>query len=460
MHPRVILGVVSGPLEGRLFEFDRHDTFLFGRSKTCHAHLPNDQFVSRHHFILEANPPDARLRDLGSLNGTYVNGTKYGGRAPGETREDSAGRRYPEVDLKHGDRITVGHTRILVKTELPAGPRGGATVAEPPRCEQCGKDASTEVHSGHRGEYLCHQCRSTALAETGGLRRLMQEAVRRNSRSTDLAIDGYDIGDELGRGGAGVVYRATRKSDAEQVAVKIMLARVAVRDHLRRRFLREIETVRQLNHPHLVRFFESGSAGSTFYFVMQYCDGGSLKDLMNRHGGRLPLSVALPIMRQCLDGLDYAHRASFVHRDLKPQNVLLDNRTGQAVAKLTDFGLAKSFDQAGLSGMTATGTFGGTCHFMPREQLTHFKYARPVSDVWSIAATFYNMITGRFPRDTPGQSDPIEVVLNKAAVPICRRDPSISKGLAVVLDRALLTDPSKRYQTAGEMKAALHKALL
>jgi serine/threonine protein kinase len=78
--------------------------------------------------------------------------------------------------------------------------------------------------------------------------------------------------------------------------------------------------------------------------------------------------------------------------------------------------------------MTATGTFGGTCHFMPREQLTHFKYTRPVSDVWSIAATFYNMIVGLFPREAPGQSNLIEIVLNKAAVPIRWRDPAISNG--------------------------------
>src|SRR5712692_862835 len=118
MPGRVSLEVVAGPIQGRQFQFDGHDTFLFGRSPECHAELSaDDATASRHHFILEVNPPAARLRDLGSLNGTYVNGLKYGGRARHLTPEEGARQALPQVDVKDGDTIRVGATVFAVHIE-------------------------------------------------------------------------------------------------------------------------------------------------------------------------------------------------------------------------------------------------------------------------------------------------------------------------------------------------------
>jgi serine/threonine protein kinase len=192
---------------------------------------------------------------------------------------------------------------------------------------------------------------------------------------------------------------------------------------------------------------------------MELCNGGSADALMHKHGGKLPLAVAAPIMRQCLEGLEHAHRLKFIHRDLKPQNVLLEQQTGGWVAKISDFGLAKNLEQAGLSGMTATGGFGGTYPFMPREQLTQFKYFLPMSDLWSMAATFYNMLTGKHPLDFPRNRDPLEVLLRDEPVSIRCRDAAIPAALAAVLDRGLLSNPLDRYQTAAELKCELHDAL-
>jgi serine/threonine protein kinase len=257
----------------------------------------------------------------------------------------------------------------------------------------------------------------------------------------------------------GAVYRATRRADGQVVAVKVMLPRVAVEPLARERFLREIAVTGQLVHPHIVRLIEQGGAGGAFYFVMEFCSGGSVDGLMQRYGGKLPLAVAAPIMRHCLEGLEFAHRLKFIHRDLKPQNVLLDVQPGGWVAKISDFGLAKNLEQAGLSGMTATGTFGGTYAFMPREQLTQFKYYLPVSDLWSLAATFYNMLTGQLPLDFPPHRDPLEVLLRDEPVPLRRRDPSVPATLANVLDRALLSDLRQRFQTATELKREIQHAL-
>jgi serine/threonine protein kinase len=140
-----------------------------------------------------------------------------------------------------------------------------------------------------------------------------------------------------------------------------------------------------------------------------------------------------------------------VHRDLKPQNILL----GGGCARVSDFGLSKSFQQAGLSGMSMTGGFAGTPYFMPREQITNFKYVKPVTDVWSMAATFYNMLTGAFPYDFPAGRDPIDVILNDAVVSLRKRDKTLPPMIATVLDRALAKKPGERFPTASDFLTAL-----
>jgi serine/threonine protein kinase len=257
----------------------------------------------------------------------------------------------------------------------------------------------------------------------------------------------------------GIVYKAIRKVDEFPVAVKLMLAKVAVKEKARRRFLREIEIIRELNHRHIVSLVDSGAADSAFYFVTEYCGGGNLSDLVSRRGGRLPLQVLGPLMSQCLEGLEYAHGRGFVHRDIKPSNILLRQQDCGWTAKLADFGLAKQFEQAGFSGMTLTGACGGTYDYMPREQLTDFKNSKPVSDVWSLGATCYRLLTGANPRPCPDGRDPMEVVLRDEHVSIRQRDPSLPPPIARVIDRSLAIDPADRFQDAGEMRRAFEEAL-
>jgi serine/threonine protein kinase len=129
------------------------------------------------------------------------------------------------------------------------------------------------------------------------------------------------------------------------------------------------------------------------------------------------------------------------------------------VAKLTDFGLAKSFEQAGLSGMTATGASAGTLSFMPREQITSFRQLRPASDVWSMGATLYYMLTRQYTRDFAGRKDPLAVVLSGRIVPLRRRAPHLPAAVATVVDRAIADDPDRRYPTAAELRDALREAI-
>ena len=147
---------------------------------------------------------------------------------------------------------------------------------------------------------------------------------------------------------------------------------------------------------------------------MEYCNSGNLLDFVDFHNIRFTEKEIIPIMLGVLDGLAYAHSKGFVHRDLKPQNILLAKENINLIAKISDFGLSKNFTQAGFSGMTVTGSYAGSYPFMPREQVTNFKYVKPVSDVWSIAATLYFVITGELPREIRKGQDPMEAILKEA----------------------------------------------
>jgi serine/threonine protein kinase len=234
-----------------------------------------------------------------------------------------------------------------------------------------------------------------------------------------------------------------------------MLPKIAVEENARKHFLREMDVCRALDHPNIVRFFDSGDAVGTFFFVMEYCDGGSLDDLFKQRRRPLHWNEACNYILQALEGMAYAHGQQMVHRDLKPANILLSGGS----AKVADFGLAKNFSQAGLSDFTVTGSAAGTLPFLPREQLINFRRVRPTSDVWSMAATLYYLVTGAFPRDLGGGRDPREVILNQDSVPLRTRDPSIPTSVAAVVDKALTTNELGRYPTAAEFHGALEKVL-
>ena len=221
----------------------------------------------------------------------------------------------------------------------------------------------------------------------------------------------------------------------------------------------------------MVQLREAGCSQGTFFFTLEFCDGGSVDKLMARRGGKLSIDDAGPIILQALDGLHYAHGAEIpqvrlkdgkigkgrglVHRDLKPQNIFLSTASGTRVAKIGDYGLAKAFDMAGLSGHTFTGEVAGTPQFMPRQQVQRFKEVRPEADVWAMAAVLYNMLTGCYPRDFRKGCDPWQLILETSAVPIRRRNPAIPQRLAEVIDHALVDEPEVGFKSAAEFKQAL-----
>jgi serine/threonine-protein kinase len=271
-------------------------------------------------------------------------------------------------------------------------------------------------------------------------------------------MGGYQIIKQLGQGAMGAVYLAARVRDDAKVAIKVMLASVAIDDHARKLFQREIEVIRNLRHPNIVELFDHGPVSGGFYFAMELCPGGSVGSWIERLGRPLTVAEVGPIALAAAAGLAYAHEQGFVHRDIKPDNLLMTEPTG-GVIKVADFGLAKSFDKAGLSGMTATNAVGGTPLFMAREQIINYKLVKPPTDVWSLAATFYWMLSRQPTRDFRRDMDPLLTILTDPVVPLRKRAPAVPQRLAEVIDRALADEVAQRFPTMSAFRSALEAAL-
>jgi len=167
---------------------------------------------------------------------------------------------------------------------------------------------------------------------------------------------------------------------------------------------------------------------------------------------------ALRMVLQAIDGLAYAHDQKIVHRDVKPANILLSGPDAKT-AKLADFGLAKQFDMAGFSGMTVTGHCAGSPAYIAPEQILDFRYAKPPVDVFSMAATFYRLVTGMPPRDVQGREGDFLALLKQQPIPILERGVPLPAKVAALIDLSLAKEPARRPQDAAEFRDALLKAV-
>src|SRR5438552_11905621 len=216
-----------------------------------------------------------------------------------------------------------------------------------------------------------------------------------NVQRGDVFAARYDILSTLGKGGMGVVYRAHDRQLDEDVALKVLRPEVVKDDPtLLERFKQEIKLARRITHRNVLRTHDFGETAGTPYISMEYLEGVALKDLL-RNKGALPLGVGLRIAKQMCQGLEAAHQQGVVHRDIKPQNVLILPETGDL--KIMDFGIARVSEmKAGAAGLTSTGTVMGTPDYMPPEQ-AQGQPADFRSDIYSLGIVFYEIFTGHLP---------------------------------------------------------------
>src|SRR6059036_3911684 len=202
----------------------------------------------------------------------------------------------------------------------------------------------------------------------------------------------YTVEGEIGRGGMGVVYNARDERLKRRVAVKVLPPELAFREEIRLRFLREAETAARLSHPHIVPIHSVGEGpDGLVYFVMAYVDGESLGAKLKRRG-RLPPDEARRIMLETADALGAAHALGIIHRDVKPDNILLEGSRGRVV--VTDFGIAKALSSTTGGALTGTGVAIGTPHYMSPEQAAGDREIDGRSDIYSLGVVAYQMLAG------------------------------------------------------------------
>ncbi len=265
-------------------------------------------------------------------------------------------------------------------------------------------------------------------------------------------LDKYEILEELGQGGMATVYLARDLRLDREVAVKVLHPHLARQEVARQRFHREAQAVARLKHPHILEIYDySGPEAPVAYMVMELVRGPTLREHLNQRQPKFPeigALIVIPVLR----ALEHAHRHGIVHRDVKPENVMIRE---DGVVKLTDFGIAHIAD---VQGMTATGTVLGSPAHMSPEQIEG-KRLGPASDIFAVGTVLYRLVTGRLPFDAPYAQALFRKILQGEYQPAQQLAPLVSDSMNRIIDQALRVSPGDRFPSAGAMADALLEEL-
>jgi len=401
-------------------------TVVIGRSHLAQVHL-EDPRVSGNHAEIEVTGEACHVRDLGSAHGIFVNG-----------------KPVTHGPLLDGDRVRVGGTELRVSVRPAAVvPPAGAVSCEACKARFTPEQVRADLEGWNGMRFRCASCRMSDADEAP-------------------EIPGYVLERKLRKGGQGQVWLARETATpGRRVAVKtVRLPYGLPDDQVSRRvqsFQREASIAMTFRHPNAVEVYKFDVVGRMFFAAMEYLAGGDLYEYVEARGV-LGWQEACSLMMQALDALSAAHAAKIVHRDVKPENLLLTEAAPGARLKVADFGLAKNFALAGLSGMTSTGVAGGTLGYISPEQLTDYKYAGPNADVFSLGAVLFRIMTGEEMYSGPEPSV-VERILSSPIRSLSSVRSEVPAPIAFVVDRALSRDLGLRYADAGQMRAALGRAL-
>ena len=258
----------------------------------------------------------------------------------------------------------------------------------------------------------------------------------------------YRIISEIGHGGMGTVYKALDSSRNRYVALKVLSPFLQANPEFLKRFHREADAAARLRHPNIIKIYEAGQIEGQSFIAMEYMDGGSLHDHLQK-GRPLDRNTVINIVSQIALALDYAHSHGVIHRDLKPSNILFTH-DGRAI--LSDFGIAKTFAS---SLITETGSILGTPYYMSPEQAMGLREVDHRSDIYSLGVLCYEMLTGSVPFDRTTSHAILHAHIYEAPPPLRQINPQIPRSVEEVVLRALEKDPRARYHTASELDANL-----
>jgi len=270
-----------------------------------------------------------------------------------------------------------------------------------------------------------------------------------SDRLSAALAERYRIERELGQGGMATVYLAEDLKHNRKVAIKVLKPELAAVLGAER-FVQEIKTTAQLQHPHILPLFDSGSADGFLYYVMPYIEGETVRDRLNRET-QLGIEESVQIATEVADALDYAHRQGVIHRDIKPENILLHD--GRPM--VADFGIALAVSAAAGGRMTETGLSLGTPHYMSPEQATADRTITARSDIYSLASVLYEMLAGEPPHMGNSAQQIIMKIIADVARPVTELRKSAPPQVAAALQKALEKLPADRFATAREFADAL-----
>ena len=418
---RVELRFVRGARAGQSLPLDDNQSVVIGRGVETTFRI-QDPSISRRHCQITNSPQGVLIADLGSSNGTYVNGQRIG----------------TWVQLRPNDQVILGNNEILIAPPAPVAPPLAAQQPAQSKCSNCGRPVQpTEVMQGlvrqdTNGRLICGDC-------------LKQFDFEPN------LVDGFTISKKLGQGAFGAVYKAAQSATGRIVALKTIKPQLVSNEKDIKRFFREAEMGAKLVHPNITAVFDAGESKGTYFIAMEYVEGRELTKLIEQYG-KLDIGYALRIAIQVADALTTFYSNGIVHRDIKPDNILV---TPQAQAKLVDFGLAKSFEGAGQSGLTEQGEGMGTLAYMPPEQLDNALNADQRADIYSLGASMYHMLAGRRPFEEKTTRSFILKILNQMPPALRTVNPAVPQAVQDIVERAMAKKPEERFQNPKEFYDAL-----
>ena len=464
---QVKLSVVLGDDAGKEFVIDRPGTVIVGREaaedidfQICAA----DRRFSRYHFKLEVTDMACLVRDMGSRNGTFVNGKRIKEAPLHDGDVIHAGRKEPfvqfqvKIDPLAGakssklDDGVANQADVSKMVTLPIGGGAARRTGTQPACPVCGEKMPKDA--------WIHDLLKTDVAVAYVCPKHLQALT-----DAQHPVPNYEVLEVLGTGTIGPVYKARRVSSNKIAVLKVVPERLTSNRELMKVFQRHMRLSARLQNPHIAQVIEMGQAGQQLWLATEFVAGRDAEQLARSLGGVLPLADAVEITCQVLSALDSMHHLNLVHRDIKPSNIMVSGTAGQYAAKLADFVLVKDTDESPITLITEEGVQRGTEAFMAPEQAIDSRSVKPEADLYGMGATLYWLLTGEFvydftARDARGDvKDAFRVITEDPQIPIRKRDPAIPEAVARVIEAALQRDPEDRFPSATEMIAALRRAM-
>lgn len=371
------------------------ENFYIGRKPECNLCLDNID-MSRRHCAIRLIDNRYKVVDLGSRNGTYLNQVKIN-----------------EAYIKSGDVLRFGK-KIYVVIGNSSKTTSVRIAIDESTMSKYGESSLTDMLVG-------------------------------------VKIDKYLIKDNLGKGGMGVVYLAEHVETHKKYAIKILRSSKQDEEGVAARFHKERHILEKLKSPYIIQYYDAGTYNGLDYIVLEFFGTGSLGDYLREHQ-KLSIYLSLKVICKVLDAMEVAHDSGVIHRDLKPDNILID---GAFDVRVTDFGLMKNLESSRTGVSTVSGITLGTPSYMAPEQIKTAKAVSAQTDVYGAAATLYHMLTGHPPYEGSGA---IEIIMKVGILPIKSiRDyePEIPKELCVIIEKALSFEAEDRYASVVQFKDLL-----